>query len=430
MLSLYIHIPFCIHKCHYCSFFVMPEELVAQQKIHIMKQQYTSLLLQQIATRKTLLPHEQIKTIYIWGGTPFQLGKENLTLVLETIFATRDCSMLEELSIELNPDPIDEILLFVQEYIQKRKDVFRIRFSFGIQSFDDVWLKESKRAYTYEQLPEFFRSLQKIKAANVSYNADFIAFWNRVLAKQDDDTYLPRWEEQRIFFEKLVASQLFDWFSVYTLELFPWSDRYNAGKWDYEKNDTVYDEFDRLASRIESHGYRRYELSNFALAGKRSIHNMVYRTMWSYLGLWINASSMLTRDLLKNYPWVEHSLFGKQLDEDILGVRFSVPDQWKTFQQATLLNEASIDFLDTTKRLRDELMLKLRTDQRISDWKKYSPILEKDREKQLAQRVEQWWMIYDEGKWRQMSSYGLDLYNSLITDLVVFDKKNHLTTSS
>jgi len=155
---------------------VTPEELVEQGKMHIMKQQYTTLLLEQIATRKALMPDEQIKTLYVGGGKPFQLGKENLVQVIETIFSTRDCSLLEELSIELNPDPLDETLLFVEESLVRRKDLFRIRFSFGIQSFDDTILAESKRAYRYAQLPDFFRKLQKLKGGNVCYNVDFIAF--------------------------------------------------------------------------------------------------------------------------------------------------------------------------------------------------------------------------------------------------------------
>lgn len=406
-----------------------PEELVEQGKMQIMKQQYTTLLLDQIATRKVLMPDEQIKTLYVGGGTPFQLGKENLVQVIETIFSTRDCSSLEELSIELNPDPIEETLLFVQEAMLRWKDVFRLRFSFGIQSFDDTLLSASKRAYTYAQLPDFFRKLQKIKSGNVCYNVDFIAFGDREESSgsTEDAVFLPWWVEQRTFFEKLVSSQMVDGFSIYTLELFPGSDRYNTQKITHKETstqaddkDTVYDEFDRLATIVETNGYRRYELSNFALAWKRSIHNMVYRTMGSYLGLGINASSLLTQATLRSAPWVAQQLLWKDVDDSTLGVRFTLPDQWKAFQEKQLVDSTTIDILDADTWLRDELMLKLRTDQRIIDREKYTPILEKNREAQLAEWIAQWRMVYDEGFGRQMSSYGLDLYNALITDLVVF----------
>lgn len=422
MLSLYLHIPFCHTKCKYCSFFVTPEELVEDKKMQIMKEEYTQVLLRQIAWWKAVFPDEQIRTLYIWGGTPFQLGKENLTMVVETIFQTRDCSLLEELSIELNPDPIEETLLFVEEVSQRRKDLFRLRFSFGIQSFDDTILQESKRAYTFAQLPDFLRKLQKIKGANVCYNLDFIAFGNRTGVKRaEDDVYTPRWAEQQTFFQKLVSSQMIDGFSIYTLELFPWSDRYNQFHQQptTQTDETIYDEFDRLATVVETNGYRRYELSNFALAGKQSIHNMVYRTMWSYLGLGINASSMLVAaDAIRVPPLAEsHDL------EHTAGVRFKVTDQRKTLATGALIDPASVQVLSEQDWLIDELMLKLRTDQRIRDREKYLPILEANRQDQVAERIEQGFMTYDESFGWQMSTYGLDLYNTLITDLVKFGKK-------
>ncbi len=424
MLSLYLHIPFCRHKCKYCSFFVTPEELVEQGKMNVMKQEYTQLLLKQIDTWKVLMPEEQIKTLYVWWGTPFQLGKENLFAVIEKIFQTRDCSSLEELSIELNPDPIEETLLFVEECSGRRKDLFRVRFSFGIQSFDDKLLHESKRAYSFAQLPDFFRKLQKIKGANVCYNADFIAFGDRTWTQLSEDTYLPRGEEQRNFFEKLVGSQMVDGYSVYTLELFPGSDRYNTQlhepTHESDEKESIYDEFDWLAEVIETNGYRRYELSNFALAGKRSLHNMVYWTMWSYLWLGINASSLLTADVLQRNSLVAEKLLGKELIWKELGVRFRLPDQRKAFTQGQLIDASSLDILDENTWLRDELMLKLRTDQRITDWTRYLSILEKNREEQISEWIAQWWMVYDDWFGRQMSTFWLDLYNTLITDLIVF----------
>jgi len=70
-------------------------------------------------------------------------------------------------------------------------------------------------------------------------------------------------------------------------------------------------------------------------------------------------------------------------------VRFTLPDQWKAFQEKQLVDTATIDILDADRWLRDELMLKLRTDQRIIDREKYTPILEKNREAQLAEWIAQ-----------------------------------------
>jgi len=176
MLSLYLHIPFCIRKCHYCSFFVTPEQEVETGKMQALKKSYFNIVQHQIEQRNDVFPDEQIRTIYIGGGTPFQLGPELLIQTIETLLQTRDCTYLEELTIELNPDPIEEVLHFVDTCNKKRSHFYRLRRSFGIQSFDDSWLEQSGRGYTFEQLPDFFRALYNSKQPNVCYNADFIAF--------------------------------------------------------------------------------------------------------------------------------------------------------------------------------------------------------------------------------------------------------------
>lgn len=141
--------------------------------------------------------------------------------------------------------------------------------------------------------------------------------------------------------------------------------------------------------------------------------------MGSYLWLGINASSMLVAADAIRVP----ALAEQYNLEDIAGVRFKVTDQRKTLATGELIDPASVQVLSHKDRLIDELMLKLRTNQRISDREKYLPILEANRQDQLADRIEQGFMTYDEPFGWQMSTYGLDLYNTLITDLVKFKAK-------
>ena len=140
----------------------------------------------------------------------------------------RDCEFLEELTIELNPDPFDEVLAFVEKANKKYKKLFRIRYSFGIQSFDDEILSHAGRNYIFNNLMNFFRELVDIKSMNAVYNLDFIAFGKspKVLAGEEssgkvDADRLPRDQFRREFFNKLIRSQMFDGVSVYALELFP-----------------------------------------------------------------------------------------------------------------------------------------------------------------------------------------------------------------
>ncbi len=104
----------------------------------------------------------------------------------------------------------------------------------------------------------------------------------------------------------MLQSYAFDGISVYTLELFPGSDRYyqdrhmSAAQRVWGNDEDITDEANRIKQKLTNTGYNRYEVSNFSLSGKRSLHNMVYRTGGSYLGLGMYSSSYLNQQDL-NY---------------------------------------------------------------------------------------------------------------------------------
>lgn len=192
MLSLYIHIPFCAHKCSYCSFFVLPEndaQLVDKElKLEELKDKYLASLLAENASWHEKQPEQQIKTIYIGGGTPFELGEERLFTLIDSVLEIWDVEFLEELTIELNPDPFDEVLDFIRHASRRYKHLYNLRFSIGIQTFDDEILTESKRNYVFNNLIRFFRDLQKIKQPFMRYNFDFIAFGKNI-KEANPETY-------------------------------------------------------------------------------------------------------------------------------------------------------------------------------------------------------------------------------------------------
>lgn len=138
------------------------------------------------------------------------------------------------------------------------------------------------------------------------YNLDFIAF-GKLKTLKDGSVQLrdtPRVD----FFDAVAGSGTFDGFSLYTLELFPGSAWYETKKHQtnhedagysmrqYGDDDAVYTEFSILKDILLSNGYQRYELSNFAAAGKQSIHNHVYRSMDGYVGVGTSASGLVQKD--------------------------------------------------------------------------------------------------------------------------------------
>jgi coproporphyrinogen III oxidase-like Fe-S oxidoreductase len=123
---------------------------------------------------------------------------------------------LAELSIELNPYPEEEILNFVKSLNNKYPKISRLRYSFGLQSFDDEILRIVGRAYSFASVVEFLRSLSKLKQDNTVFNFDFIAFGKFQVSKNG---YKQLWHEfKRDFLQKFLASGYVDSVSLYTLE--------------------------------------------------------------------------------------------------------------------------------------------------------------------------------------------------------------------
>ncbi len=257
-----------------------------------MAEQYMTALFRDIqyrGNREQVKGTRKLKTIYFWWGTPLLLGSHYLISILEEIEKYFDTKDLQELTIECNPYPYAETLASVQHIMQTYAHIPRVRFSFGIQSLDDETLQQSGRDCTFAGMQQFTKDLLAIKTSNALYNYDFISFGNGVQ------------HQQRL--TDLIASKQIDSYSLYTLELFAWAKRYHEIKdpliayqapWDHDlpfasSQDSVLQDFDTIRSLFLAWWYGRYEISNYALPGKESLHNQVYWTMGEYIGIWLGA---------------------------------------------------------------------------------------------------------------------------------------------
>lgn len=418
MLSLYIHIPFCAHKCKYCSFFVVPEdgETLKRGNIEEMKEKYLESLIAESKNRRKQLGEQQIRTLYIWWGTPFQLWVDRLFVLIDHMLETRDCEFLEELSIELNPDPFDEVIDFVKQAQKRYKNLYRLRFSFGIQSFDDKILESSRRNYVYNNLINRFRELVSIKASTSCFNLDFIAFGDDQIKEDRLDDWLPRDKIRRDFLLSLLKSQTFDGVSVYTLELFPGAERYYerkvAGDSEaiFSDEPTIWKEFQRLKKAAMDSGYHRYEISNFALRSKRSLHNMVYRSGGDYLGLGINASGMLKDENIKALK--------RASENKTQAIRYKNTTKRKNYLWGEWLDEEGKIELDSKERKSELAMLGLRTDHGI-ELERYRDVLVSNVDEVITNLVASKHLVFDEEKWiLKLKSKGFDVYNSVLMELL------------
>ena len=110
------------------------------------------------------------------------LGADRLIQMIEMMEKYFDCENLAELSFEFNPYPEEEIIRKIQSHYAKKYT--RIRFSFGIHSFDNEVLQLSGRHSLFLGLVEFLRGLQELKTDSTVFNFDFIAFGKRNQSKK------------------------------------------------------------------------------------------------------------------------------------------------------------------------------------------------------------------------------------------------------
>lgn len=397
MLSLYIHIPFCASKCAYCSFNSMP--IFQWENYELLITQYIESLKKEINHYAEKILDKEIKTLYIWWWTPSSIGIDRIIDIIDYLQTKFDFEHIAELSIELNPNPMEEVLNFVEVIEKRYKNFPRVRFSFWIQSLDDEVLQMTWRAYNFAQIAQFLRELVKHKKENTVFNFDFIAFGKFQVSKNGFRQL--RHEFKRNFLKDFLNTGYADSISLYTLEGI--SDKHQRTMPSshisvpkflyYGTDDEIMEEFLILKEMIEDAGYKRYEISNFAHAGKASIHNMVYRNMEPYIGLWLSASSFFENKRRTN-TW---------------DIKKYIQGEWIDKKEVQTMNESDL--------LIEEFFLRLRTNEGIANISKFISVLVPNY-KSLISRYQDEMLVNFDSKKLQLTNKGMNVYNTIITDLL------------
>lgn len=420
MLSLYIHIPFCVKNCPYCSFSVV------QNPNDEMIQTYLNNLHIEIDEWWKVFWKAEIRTIYFGWWTPNLIWAEEIKKLIHHCEEIFDCENVGELSFECNPFPQDQVYEFVSELQKSFKKYPRVRFSFGIQSLDNWVLENAWRPYTFPWMVDFLRGLRDLKLENSVYNFDFMAFgvFNRT-KKWDLQLWTPSALE---FLQDFVDSWFADSFSLYMLELFEHQKWKKNPEWNsfvvqqsslFWNEDEIYEEFDVLKNIVQEWGYKRYEISNFAAVGKSSIHNRVYREMEDYLWLWLSASSFINakspyfQSVVEYLKKVDFSLQSEWLN----GIRWTNTPYFPKYIWNEKLSKSAIQRMSESDYLIESFFLSLRTDRWIDDILKFESVLVKDYSEKIKLYEENWFLKLRE-RWFVLSDEGMDCYNWIITELL------------
>lgn len=291
--SLYIHIPYCLSKCEYCDFFSV--------KCNQIDDFYVRSLCNEIESKAKFFNVTQWNSIYIGGGTPSLLNKEQLKQIFNSIYKFVPQSKNSEITIEVNPDDVTEDLLKTFEECGIN------RLSCGIQSLNQKSLSFTKRRASLEQNLNALALIQK-KWSGI-FSVDLICG-------------LP-YETEKSFLDALEQIVLFNphHISMYSLvveEETPLGQKILNEKipYDYDFADNLW-----LASRdfLQKNGFIQYEVSNFCKKGFECSHNLVYWNHQDYIGCGSGAvgtiydsdgsgkrfSNLWNIDEYKKY-WLEH----------------------------------------------------------------------------------------------------------------------------
>ncbi|OIQ26183.1 MAG: coproporphyrinogen III oxidase [Crocinitomix sp. MedPE-SWsnd] len=266
MAGVYVHIPFCKQKCHYCDFH-FSTNLSRQDEM-------VDAICQEIILRKEYLADNKIETIYFGGGTPSLLSQNQITKILNTISECFDTLNVEEITLEANPDDLSKDVLkaFYAAGVN--------RLSIGIQSFDEDVLQQMNRAHNSTEATESIRLAQQFGFSNLT--ADLIY--------GIPEKPLSYWKDQVQQMIDLGVKHI----SAYCLTIEQntvFNHLENKGELNLPNDEESLEQFNYLVNTLAENGYEQYEISNFAKQGYISKHNSAYWQGKSYLGVGPSAHS-------------------------------------------------------------------------------------------------------------------------------------------
>lgn len=264
MAGIYIHIPFCRHKCSYCDFTSFPDKIEYAEA-------YMACLYKELKMRGEELKDYEFNTVYFGGGTPSYVPPK---LILGAMNRIRDCFRLTkdaEVTLELNPGTIGEAK--VKTYLEAGVN----RFSIGLQTAIDEQLADLGRIHNAR---DYVYATKLLQGQNFSTDV-MLGLKNQT--KED--------VAKTIELAAACGSKHISMYALTVEDGTPIYTDYLNG--ELPDGDEVADMYDFGRKLLKEKGYERYEVSNFAIPGYESRHNLNYWKRGEYIGVGVAASSFM-----------------------------------------------------------------------------------------------------------------------------------------
>ena len=266
-ISVYIHYPFCIKRCNYCTFYsevISPS--ISKSFFLALKHEFLSLI------SSGLIQPKSLRSLYIGGGTPSLADVRSLHEVISLITSYLPPVREAEFTIEVNPFPL------TKEKLRSLRELGFNRVSIGVQTLSTFGLRVLGRIHSSKDALKAIDTAFEVGHENV--NVDLIVGYPYQTVESLRKTLI-----------ELLKRPL-SHVSAYTLEVKEGS---KLWRWGFREDSIRYSRlFSFLRYQLLNRGFRRYEVSNFAIPGKESIHNLRYWEYNDWIGLGPSSVGKIT----------------------------------------------------------------------------------------------------------------------------------------
>lgn len=285
--SLYIHIPFCTHKCHYCDFYSIVDTRDRQDV-------FAERLVRELIAQSPFAP-QPLRSIFVGGGTPSLMHPDLWTRVLRALHDHFDMSRIDsgqgEFSVECNPETV------TPELAQVLRDGGVNRASLGAQSFNTAHLKALERWHDPAKVPTAIETLHTAGITRCSIDLIYAI----------PDQSIEEWDQDLQTALALPIEHL----SAYALTYEPgtaMTARLVRGEFTQAPDDLEADMYNHAIQTLRERGLERYEVSNHAKPGAQCAHNMAYWRQDDWLAVGPSASGHYQGHRWKNTPRLDDYL--------------------------------------------------------------------------------------------------------------------------
>ena len=267
-LSLYIHLPWCLHKCAYCDFNSHATDADA-----FAEQRYVARLIEDLTGASQQIAGRQVQSIFIGGGTPSLFSATSIDTILSACAELTNIQANCEVTLETNPGTFeaDKFAEFHAAGVN--------RLSIGAQSFNNNSLQALDRIHSGEEALHAIHNAHKIGFNNINVDLMF-GLPKQSLAQALEDV-------------TTVCSLPITHVSYYQLTIEP-NTVFHRFPPTLPEEDIIYTIQSQGLDLLERHGFQRYEVSAFAQKNSQCLHNCNYWQFGDYLGIGAGAHSKIT----------------------------------------------------------------------------------------------------------------------------------------